>query len=645
WENANFEEYSLWRMDYKYNDELTMTFMTSNLIGGFFTRLEASRKYIFGAASVYGTSNDSIVRGAFLVRGQEALPAFDVAPDVESYEFTKLDPKNPEDKKFVEDMWAWDAPIQPEGKEWADGKVFNTIDPTTICVPVMVHFPNEIWLGVANYLKLPTDVCTRKNEALDKDEKVTQQTLISLCLVYKQLRAVFQPQLYCSFIKHRRPAAKDRLLKSDSEWLHKYYQQDERSFRAIRKQTRLENFLVTIIQRPDLATMVEQLRVGSFTQDDTHEEVFLHKATSRAFVTALRSFERFDHFPKHFRRSWRKSLKGGEEGAEVALLLTLLPNLRSLRFDSESGSLDYFVTGLFKTILGSSLKFPTPVPAKAVLHKRPAGSQSRLDQSSQIFRSLRSLDVWSFDGNYISLGSCVGLIVQPSITSFHGRGLCVSTALLPIQPETTFTSLRHLQLIRCKLDGDGLESVLKRCTKLQSLEINTKVPFNPDRVSTSSITKKNLDPLQNMTGTLERLKLMLYEDNTAVSLNLSSFGKLRRLHMDMALLDINGHGSLYIYESLPESIEKITIRRAYVWMQDVDRLLDAMIADRRFSTLSSLRIYALNRFHEYLQDEVDYVQERARALQLYFQIGEDPRRYSVTWRQHNPDFDSGLDSD
>ena len=33
WENCNFEEYSIWRADYKYNDELTMTFMTSNLIG------------------------------------------------------------------------------------------------------------------------------------------------------------------------------------------------------------------------------------------------------------------------------------------------------------------------------------------------------------------------------------------------------------------------------------------------------------------------------------------------------------------------------------------------------------------------------------------------------------------------------------
>lgn len=33
WENLNTEEYSLWKCDYKYNDELTQTFMTANLIG------------------------------------------------------------------------------------------------------------------------------------------------------------------------------------------------------------------------------------------------------------------------------------------------------------------------------------------------------------------------------------------------------------------------------------------------------------------------------------------------------------------------------------------------------------------------------------------------------------------------------------
>lgn len=127
WENVNFEEYSLYKVDYKYNSELTLTFMTSNLIGGFFARLEGSRKYLFGAASVYGESNNSIIQGAFLVRGQEALPAFDVAPDYESYEFTKLDPTKPEDKEFVNDQWSWDKPIVVDGKtyEWADGKVFK----------------------------------------------------------------------------------------------------------------------------------------------------------------------------------------------------------------------------------------------------------------------------------------------------------------------------------------------------------------------------------------------------------------------------------------------------------------------------------------------------------------------------------------
>ncbi|RMD43526.1 hypothetical protein DV735_g1607, partial [Chaetothyriales sp. CBS 134920] len=127
WEHYKEEEYSLWRVDYLYNDELTLTFMSSNLVGGFFARLEASRKFLFGAASVFGKSNDSIIRGAFLVRGPDAIPAFDVAPDYESYKFTKLDPSNKADREFVEDQWSWDKPIVVDGKEyeWADGKVFK----------------------------------------------------------------------------------------------------------------------------------------------------------------------------------------------------------------------------------------------------------------------------------------------------------------------------------------------------------------------------------------------------------------------------------------------------------------------------------------------------------------------------------------
>ncbi|CAI4210351.1 unnamed protein product [Parascedosporium putredinis] len=127
WENISFEEYSIWKVKYKYNDELTLTFMSNNLIGGFNARLEGSRKYLFGSASVYGVNNDSIIQGAFLIRGQEFLPVFDVAPDYESYEFTKLDPTNEEDRKYVEAEWSWDRALEVEGKAYphADGKVFK----------------------------------------------------------------------------------------------------------------------------------------------------------------------------------------------------------------------------------------------------------------------------------------------------------------------------------------------------------------------------------------------------------------------------------------------------------------------------------------------------------------------------------------
>lgn len=127
WENVPFTDYSIWKCKYKYNEELTLTFMSNNLIGGFNTRLEGSRKYLFGCASVYGENNDSVIEGAFVIRGDDYIPVFDVAPDYESYEFTKLDPTSEEDKAFVTSMWTWDKPVVHNGKEYkhASGKVFK----------------------------------------------------------------------------------------------------------------------------------------------------------------------------------------------------------------------------------------------------------------------------------------------------------------------------------------------------------------------------------------------------------------------------------------------------------------------------------------------------------------------------------------
>lgn len=128
WENMyDPEEWSLWRFDYKYNDELTMTFMSNNLAGGFFSRLFGSTKYLFGTSVVYGENNNNGITGFLLVRGQEVDPAVNVAPDWESYDFSRLDASKPEDKEFINNMLAWDEPvvINGEKKEIVDGKVFK----------------------------------------------------------------------------------------------------------------------------------------------------------------------------------------------------------------------------------------------------------------------------------------------------------------------------------------------------------------------------------------------------------------------------------------------------------------------------------------------------------------------------------------
>ncbi|KAJ2931930.1 hypothetical protein H1R20_g5157, partial [Candolleomyces eurysporus] len=120
YQNNDPAGYSIWRVDFKYNEELTQVFMSSNQITGFFNRLEAARKYIFGSVGVLGENNNSIITGVFITRGPEYEPVVNVAPDWESYNYTKLDLSNDADKAFFEGALAWD--LEVDGKKWADGK-------------------------------------------------------------------------------------------------------------------------------------------------------------------------------------------------------------------------------------------------------------------------------------------------------------------------------------------------------------------------------------------------------------------------------------------------------------------------------------------------------------------------------------------
>lgn len=66
--------FSVHKVAFKYPEELTLTFMSSNQITGFFNRLEASRKYLFASVGVLGKTNDSLIEGAIICRGDKVEP-------------------------------------------------------------------------------------------------------------------------------------------------------------------------------------------------------------------------------------------------------------------------------------------------------------------------------------------------------------------------------------------------------------------------------------------------------------------------------------------------------------------------------------------------------------------------------------------
>merc|ERR1719334_2258311 len=126
WEHFDHENYSSWRGDYKYNDELTMVFMSCNLIGGMFQRLDKLNKNAFASVCLFGQNNDSTISGIWVFKGHEL--AFELDDnwqvDYEGYNWSKLDSKSEECKKLVDQYWKWEG-TDEKGRKFNQGKIFK----------------------------------------------------------------------------------------------------------------------------------------------------------------------------------------------------------------------------------------------------------------------------------------------------------------------------------------------------------------------------------------------------------------------------------------------------------------------------------------------------------------------------------------
>jgi len=125
WEKFDADHYSIWYCNYKYADELTLVFMSSNLIGGMYQRLDKMRKNAFGSMILFGEDHKSNIGGIWVWKGHDLAFTLstDWQVDYESYEWKKLDPKDPKTKTMVKEYFSWEGDF--DGKKFNQGKIFK----------------------------------------------------------------------------------------------------------------------------------------------------------------------------------------------------------------------------------------------------------------------------------------------------------------------------------------------------------------------------------------------------------------------------------------------------------------------------------------------------------------------------------------
>jgi elongation factor 1-gamma len=125
YKNFDAAGYTLWYAKYKYNDELSKIFMSTNLINGWFQRMESMRKYAFGVMSVFGEDGKNEISGFWVFRGTgDALPQSQVdVDDTAHYDWTQIKWENVEAEKPR--IRAYLNGDDIDGKPYADGKTFK----------------------------------------------------------------------------------------------------------------------------------------------------------------------------------------------------------------------------------------------------------------------------------------------------------------------------------------------------------------------------------------------------------------------------------------------------------------------------------------------------------------------------------------
>jgi len=110
WSNFDANGWCMYNFTYKYPEECTVDFKTSNLFGGYLQRLDSVKKLAqFSICSTVTLKKGPHfhIFGVWLFRGQDMPIEFTKVDDFNYYEWTKVDVTNQEHRQWCDDIWSW----------------------------------------------------------------------------------------------------------------------------------------------------------------------------------------------------------------------------------------------------------------------------------------------------------------------------------------------------------------------------------------------------------------------------------------------------------------------------------------------------------------------------------------------------------
>ncbi|THY19321.1 hypothetical protein D6D01_07097 [Aureobasidium pullulans] len=370
------------------------------------------------------------------------------------------------------------------------------------------RLPNEILHLVCRELATTPDLIHAIKAQESKQHLDQWKALARLCKVSRQMRHVAEPLLYQNYAKPD----------SASNPVAHY------SFRK---------YLTTVLKRPELLQYVRSFYIGSWRH--YAEEDLQYAAKSRFAACTARVCD--THFSPELHRlydryaktavlgeAWKEALDAGEEVAEIALLMSLTPNLERIEFsmpwlDLESDTApQYFWPKLLVESEGWN----------------PYSHFHRLEAITAHKRNLKPGMNRDVEFGY-EIDSLLPFIGLPKLRIFWVEG--DDSGLYPTRLEkyplnNQESHLTDLILIPSSIHPTKLLQILKRCTKLEAFyaDLQEEDNFVPNfswntiaqALSGSQSTLKELDLSCDLRSQLAT------EADTEAELTCVSIGSLRK---------------------------------------------------------------------------------------------------------------------